>query len=64
MGHVVTATEVATDPEKVEAGKDWPRSQRIEQLLAFLETVGYYRQYLLELATLTQPRHSFTSKED
>ena len=62
LGHMC-ATTVATDPEKVAAVKDWLRPQEIKQLQAFLETVGYYRQYISGFATVVQPLHRLTSKE-
>ena len=63
LGHIVSATGVATDPEKVVAVKEWPRPQGIKQLQAFLGTVGYYRQYIPGFATIAQPLHRLTSKE-
>ena len=63
IGHIVSATGVATDPEKVAAVKEWPRPQGIKQLQAFLGTVGYYRQYIPGFATIAQPLHRLTSKE-
>ena len=63
LGHIVSATGVATDPEKVVAVKEWPRPQGIKQLQAFLGTVGYYRQYIPGFGTVAQPLHRLTSKE-
>ena len=63
LGHIVSANGVATDPEKVAAVKDWPTPTGIKQLQAFLGTVGYYRQYLPDFATIAQPLHRLTSKE-
>ena len=59
----MSATGVATDPEKVVAVKEWPRPQGIKQLQAFLGTVGYYWQYIPGFATIAQPLHRLTSKE-
>ena len=63
LGHVVRATKVATYPEIVAAVKKWPKPQGVKQLQAFLQTVGYYRQYIPGFATIAQPLHSLTSKE-
>ena len=63
LGHIVSSAGVATDPEKVTTVKDWPRPQGIKQLQAFLGTVGYYRQYVPEFATIAQPLHRLTNKE-
>ena len=59
----MSATGVATDPEKVVAVKEWPRPQGIKQLQAFLGTVGYYRQYIPGFATVAQPLHRLTSQK-
>ena len=59
----MSATGVATVPEKVVAVKEWPWPQGIKQLQAFLGTVGYYRQYIPRFATIAQPLHRLTSKE-
>ena len=63
LRHVISATGVATDPEKVAAVKEWLKPQRVKQLQAFLGTVGYYRQYIPCFATIAQPLHRITSKE-
>ena len=53
---------MATDPEKVEAVRDWPVPRGLKDLQAFLGTVGYYRQYLRDLATKANPLHRLTAK--
>ena len=63
LGLVVRATGVATGPEKVAAVKEWPRSQGVKQLQAFLETVCYCRQYIPGFAAIAQPVHRLTSNE-
>ena len=63
LGHIGSSAGVATDPEKVTAVKTWPKPQGVKQLQAFLGTVGYYRQYVPEFATIAQPLHRLTNKE-
>ena len=46
---------MATGPAKVEAIKKWERSKDVKGLQAFLETAGYYRQYLQDFATVAKP---------
>ena len=56
LGHIVSAKDVATDPEKVEAIKEWEPLKDIKSLQAFLETTGYYRQYFPDFATVAKPQ--------
>ena len=46
LGHLVYAEGIETDPEKVEATREWPPPTCVRGLQAFLGTAGYYRQYL------------------
>ena len=62
LGHLVSAEGIATDPEKVEAIREWPRPTCVRDLQAFLGTAGYYRQYLPDFATVAKPLHHLTSK--
>ena len=62
LGHVVSANGVATDPDKVQAVREWPEPHTAKQLMAFLGTVGYYRQYIEDYATLAKPLTVLTGK--
>ena len=55
LGNVVSVKGVATDPVNVEAINEWEPSKNVKSLQAFLGTAGYYRQYLLDFATVAQP---------
>ena len=63
LGHVVSASGVATDPSKIEAIRGWPTPRDVKGLQAFLGTVGYYRQYLPDYATLAKPLTLLTGKK-
>ena len=43
LGHVVSASGVSVDPEKVEAVMSWERSKSIFEIRSFLGLAGYYR---------------------
>ena len=62
LGHLVSPDGIATDPEKVEAIKEWPPPTCVKELQAFLGTAGYYRQYLPDFATVAKPLHHLVSK--
>jgi hypothetical protein len=62
LGHIVSQQGVSTDPEKVSAVKDWPTPGCVTQLRKFLGTVGYYRRFCPQLATVAKPLNDLTAK--
>ena len=63
LGHIVSSTGVATDPEKVEAVREWESPSDLKGLQAFLGTTGYYRQFIEGYATLAKPLTQLSHKE-
>ena len=51
LGHVVSASGVSADPDKVKAVHDWKRPTCATELRAFLGFVGYYRRFYPDFAT-------------
>ena len=62
LGHIVSEGGIATDPEKMSAVSEWPTPRDLPQLRAFLGTVGYYRQYIQDFATVAKPLTILTGK--
>ena len=62
LGHIVGEDGISTDPEKVQAVKEWESPKQLKELQAFLSTVGYYRQYIANFATIAHPLSRLTSK--
>jgi len=50
-------------PEKVLTVRDWAVPLDLPKLQAFLVLVGYYRQYILDFAGITQPLNWLTARE-
>ena len=63
LGHVVSSNEVATNPDKIGAIKEWKEPTHMRELQALLGTAGYYRQYLLDYATTAKPLTSLVGKD-
>ena len=54
---------MATDPAKVEAIKKRKPPKDVKGLQAFLETAGYYRQYLPDFVTVAKPLTRLVSRD-
>ena len=46
LGHVVSASGVLVDPEKVEAVMSWERLKSVFEIRSFLGLDGYYRRFI------------------
>ena len=45
LGHVVSASGVSVDPEKVKAVMSWERPKSVFKIRSFLGLAGYYRRF-------------------
>jgi len=55
LGHIIGNGEIRTDPEKVQAVKDFPRPRSVKQLRMFLGMCGYYQRFVKNYASITAP---------
>ena len=62
MGHVLSASGVSVDPEKVEAVMGWERSKSVFEIRSFLGLAGYYRRFIEDLSRLAAPMTRLTRK--
>ena len=63
LGHVVTASGVSVDPEKVEAVMSWERPMSVFEICCFLGLAGYYRRIIEDFSRLTTPMTRLTQNE-
>ena len=63
LGHVVSASGVFVDPEKVEAVMSWERMKSVFEIHSFLGLVGYYRRFIENFSRLVAPMTRLTRKE-
>lgn len=45
LGHVISASRVATDPEKIQAVAEWKRPSIVKELRSFLGFATYYQRF-------------------
>ena len=63
LGHIVSASGVSVDPEKVEAIMSWERPKSIFEIHSFLGLAGYYRRFTKDFSRLAAPMTRLTWKE-
>ena len=63
MGHVVSASGVSVDLEKVEVVMSWERLKLIFEICSFLGLAGYYKRFIQDLSRLSAPMTRLTWKE-
>lgn len=62
LGHVMNSQGVATDPEKIEAIRSWPKPTSNSELHTFVGLCGYYRRFIKEFATIIRPLEDLLRK--
>jgi hypothetical protein len=63
LGHVIFATGVAMDSDKVLAVVDWPFPRSIHVVHGFLGLAGYYRKFIHDLGTIAAPLTALLKKD-
>ena len=63
LGHVVSASGVSVDHEKVEIVMSWERAKSVFEIRSFLGLAGYYRRFIEDFSRLTAPMTRLTRKE-
>ena len=63
LGHVVSASGVSVDLEKVEVVMSWERLKSIFEIRSFLGLARYYRRFIKDFFRLVTPMTRLTQKE-
>ena len=61
--HVVSASGVSVDLEKVEAIMSWERPKSVFKICSFLGLAGYYRRFIEDFSRLATPMTRLTRNE-
>ena len=62
LGETVSRTDISADPQKVEAGQNFPVSHDVASLRSFLGLVSYYRYFILGFSTIAGQLFVLTQK--
>ena len=62
LGHLVSAEGVATDPDKVEAVRNWPEPKTVKDVRSFLGLASYYRRFVKDFAKIAGPLNGLYKK--
>ena len=62
LGHVVSASGVSVDLDKVEAVMSWERLKSVFEICSFLGLTGYYRRVIEDFSRLVSPMTRLTRK--
>ena len=63
LGHVVLASGMSVDLEKVEVVMSWEGPKLVFEIRSFLGIVGYYRRFIEDFSRLEAPMTRLTRKE-
>ena len=63
LGHVVLASGVSVDPEKVEVVMSWERPKSVFEIRSFFELAEYYRKFIEDFSRLAAPMTKLTKRE-
>lgn len=63
LGHLITETGVKPNPDKVKAVADYPIPSSPKEIKAFLGLAGYYRRFIKNFSSLSQPLTKLLKKD-
>ena len=62
LGHVVSGTGIATDPEKIKSVQTWPTPTSLKEVRSFLGLCSYYRRFVKGFSEIASPLHRLAGK--
>ena len=63
LGHIVSASSVAPDPDKIKRMVDMAAPRNVTEVRSFLNFAGYYRRFIRDFAKFTVPIATLLKKD-
>ena len=61
LGHEISSSGIATDPDKIKAVVEWPTPTNVKDLRSFLGFASYYRKFVKNFSKLAGPLHDLVN---
>lgn len=62
LGHILSRSGVATDPEKTAKVASWPTPNSVQEVQQFLGLASYYRRFVKKFAEIAKPLYRLTER--
>lgn len=62
LGHHITGTTLAADPEKLKAVSDWPTPKSVSDIRRFLGFANYFRRFIKGYSDMSRPLEETTGR--
>ena len=63
LGYIISSAGVKADPERVTVYKNWERPTNARQLIAFVQSIQYYKRLIPQFSLLSAPLYDLTKKD-
>jgi hypothetical protein len=64
LGHIIRPNEIAMEPCKVDAVREWPKPDNLKAVQAFVGFANYYRRFIKNFGMIASPLTNLTKKDN